>query len=180
MPVNRKIIRLVLLSAGVAFLAGCAVTPYLPADSTLRINRQIEVPRVSARVYFQHGEKTARRDVDPYSTYCSLSMKKPHRRGEPVLVVSPGQFEIIEVKRSSERLFSPGSLVASIDKMYYPPNYLYKVVLLLRSAEQPNVRALICEKRVEKFAGYYATSEDYPSLATMGVALGDLIEIDTP
>ena len=180
MDANHVFARTVLLLSGILLLAGCAMTPYLPGESRLRIYRAVEIPSGKARAYFQLGEQVDPRAIDTAITFCGLSMRKRHVRGQPMLSVARGEFEITDVKRSSEQLFFPGTVVASLDNMYYPPTFAYRVEMLLNSSEQPGVRALICEKQVEIVAGYYASATDYPTLAEVAAALGGVAGIETP
>jgi len=169
------IIRTILVAAGISIASSCAVTP--PAvnpASVVQVNRNLEIPARKARVYIQNGNETAKRDLDPWSIYCSVLMQDLHRAGEPKLTVSPGQFEIIKVREENEYLDFPGTYVASTEFRYVPPIVIFRVEMRLKSAQQPRVRALICDKQVESFGNHY------PTLAEIRIALGNAIEIKTP
>ena len=142
--------------------------------SVVQVNRNLEIPARKARVYIQNGNETAKRDLDPWSIYCSVLLQDLHRAGEPKLTVSPGQFEIIKVREENEYLDFPGTYVASTEFRYVPPIVIFRVEMRLKSAQQPRVRALICDKQVESFGNHY------PTLAEIRIALGNAIEIKTP
>jgi hypothetical protein len=173
-PVN-LIIRTILVAAGILIVSSCAVTP--PAvnpASVVQVNRNLEIPARKARVYIQNGEETAKRDLDPWSIYCSVLMQELHSAGEPKIIVSPGQFEIIKVIEKNERIENSGNIVAGLEWHHVPPIVIFRVEMRLKSAEQPGVRALICAKQVESYTHHY------PTLAEMEIALGNAIEIKTP
>ena len=172
-PVN-LIIRTILVAAGISVASSCAVTPSVNPASVVQVNRSLEIPNKKARVYIQNGEETAKRDLDPWSIYCSVLMQDLHRAGEPKLTVSPGQFEIIKVREENEYLDFPGTYVASTEFRYVPPIVIFRVEMRLKSVQQPGVRALICVKQVESFGNHY------PTLAEIRIALGNAIEIKTP
>ena len=172
-PVN-FIIRAILLVAGVSVASSCAVTPSVNPASVVQVNRNLEIPNKKARVYLQNGVETAKRDLDSWNIYCSVLMQDRHSAGKPKLIVSPGQFEIIKVREHSEHLDFPGNFVASAQWNYYPPIVIFTIEMRLNSTEQPGVRALICAKQVEGLGSHY------PTLAEIGIALGDAIEIKAP
>ena len=172
-PVN-LIIRTILAAAGLSLVSSCAITPSVDPASVVLVNRNLDIPDRKARVYIQNGKETAKRDLDPWSIYCSVLMQDKHSSGKPKLIVSPGQFEIIKVREQSEHLEFPGNFVASRQLDYYPPIVIFRIEMRLKSTEQPGVRALICAKQVEGIV------RDYPTLTEIGIALGNAIEIKTP
>lgn len=165
--------------SGILLISGCSVTsprysssPPVSSASIVQINQQLEIPNKKARVYIQDGTLTAKRDLDPWSIYCSVLMQKLHRGGEPKLTVSPGQFEIIKVREYKEQQYFPGNFVASIGEwQYVPPIVIFRLEMRLKLAEQPDVRSLICAKQVESYGRHY------PTLAEIKIALGNAIEI---
>ena len=168
------ITRIIAVAAGILMINGCAVTPIVDPASIVQVNETLEIPDRKARVYIQNGAATAKREVDPWDVYCSVLMQNLHARGEPKLTVSPGQFKIIRVRKYEDRFASPGTYVASRDMLYFPPVINSRVEMLLNSAEQPGVRALICNKQVEEHI------RQFPTLAEIRMTLGNLIEINTP
>lgn len=170
-PVNR-VIQTILLAAGILVVSGCAVTPSINPVSTVQVNQPLEIPNRKARVYIQNGVVTAKRDLDPWSIYCSVLMQDLHTAGEPKLIVSPGQFAVIKVREYDEHQYFPGNFVASLLEWHnIPPIVIFTVEMRLKSAEQPGVRALICAKQVESYGRHY------PTLAEMRISLGNMIEI---
>ncbi len=174
MPPVKSVIRTILVAAGISIASGCAVKPSINPVSIVQVNQPLEIPNQKARVYIQNGEVTAKRDLDPWSIYCSVLMQDLHAAGEPKLTVSPGQFEIVKVREYSETQYFPGNFVASLrDWQNFPPIVIFTVEMRLKSAEQPGVRALICAKQVE------SNGRHYPTLAEIRVALGDTVDIKT-
>ena len=175
----KLIVKTVVAVSGIALISGCSVTssryssnPPVSSASIVQINQQLEIPNEKARVYIQGGTVTAKRDLDPWSIYCSVLMQKVHRGGEPKLTVTPGQFEIIKVREYKEQQYFPGNFVASIGgSEYSPPVVIFRLDMRLKLAEQPDVRSLICAKQVEGYGRHY------PTLAEIKIALGNAIEI---
>jgi len=164
--------------AGMALVSGCAslssrypTPPSVNTDFIVQINQQFEIPNGNARVYIQNGATTTMRDIDKWSTYCSVLMQDLHKAGEPKITVSPGQFEIIRVRKYDDN-YSSGS-IGSLGRFTYdrPANVKFEVEMRLKSTEQPGVRALICAKRVDDRGLHH------PTLAEIRTALGNAIEI---
>ncbi len=188
MQTINMIIRTIMVVTGIAIASGCASLtennpdrPSVNPASILQVNQNLEIPSGKSRVFFQDGAVVPLgKRIDKWSTYCSLLMQKKHASGEPNLIVSPGQFEIIKVFESENYRGSRRTYVASLGWFYdvssqRPVFVDFEIELLLKSAEQPNVRSLICEKRVDNWNLY-----DYPTLVEIRSAVGNLIEIKTP
>jgi len=90
--------------------------------------------------------------------------------------VLSGQFEIIRVREYDEHQDFPGDYVASREFRYIPPVVIFNIEMRLQSAEQHDVRALICAKQVE-VVGF---GRHYPTLTEISTTLGNAIEIKTP
>ena len=108
------IIRTILIVAGISIASSCSVSssryaakPSVNPASIVQINRHLEIPSRKARVYIQNGVETTLRNIDKFSTYCSVLMQNVHSSGEPLLTVSPGHFEIIKVRKSNDSLYFP-------------------------------------------------------------------------
>jgi hypothetical protein len=188
MQTINMIIRTIIVVTGIAIASGCASLtennpdrPSVNPASILQVSQNLEIPSGKSRVFFQDGAVVPLgKRIDKWSTYCSLLMQKKHASGEPNLIVSPGQFEIIKVFESENYRGSRRTYVASLGWFYdvssqRPVFVDFKIELLLKSAEQPNVRSLICEKRVDNYGLY-----NYPTLVEIRSAVGNLIEIRTP
>jgi hypothetical protein len=176
------IVRTIVTLSGIAIISGCsfnssgyASRPPVSTASQVQINQPLEIPNKKARVYIQNGVVTAKRKLDPWDIYCSVLMQKLHSAGEPKLIVSPGQFEIVKVRENKEEQFFPGNIVASLSEWrYVPPIVIFKLEMRLQSDDQPGVRALICAKQVESYGRHI------PTLAEIKSALGTVIEIKVP
>lgn len=172
-------VRSILTAASITIVCGCsvsssqyAVQPSVNISAIVQINRQFEIPNEKARVYIQDGVENTMRNIDKWSTYCSVLMQDLHRAGEPKLSVSPGQFEIIKVRKSDDTYF-PGSFIFFRGWIKDPPtNVIFEVEMRLKSVTQPGVRSLICAKRVDYYGHHY-----HPTLAEIRHALGGAIEI---
>jgi len=174
-------IRIILTVAGIALASGCAglsarypAPPSVTTEFIVQINQHFEIPNRKARVYIQDGATTTMRDIDKWSTYCSVLMQDLHKTGEPKLTVSPGQLEIIKVRKYDDTYFPGSSGSLGGITMERPTNVIFEVEMRLKSAEQPGVRALICAKRVDDYGIHH------PTLAEIRIALGDAIEIKAP
>lgn len=163
---------------GIVLASGCsislsryAIPALVQPGSVVQINRYFQIPDRKARVYIQNGAEIMKRDIDKWSTYCSVLMQNLHTAGEPKLTVSPGRFQIIKLKKSDDTYF-PGS-IGSLGGLTFerPTNVIFQVEMRLKSDEQPGVRALICAIRVDDYGLHH------PTLAEIKIALGDAIEI---
>lgn len=175
-------VRTILAVSGIALISACSISSsgyatgssVTPASIVI-VNQHLEIPDRKARVYVQNGAITAKRDLDPWSIYCSVLMQKLHSAGDPKLSVSPGQFEIFKVRENYEHQDFAGNFVASAGEWnFVPPIVIFRIEMRLNSVLQPDVRSLICAKQVESYARHY------PTIAEMRAALGDTIEIKTP
>lgn len=167
--------------AGLLAIGGCAGAgkyvdlPMVAPTSVVQINQQLEIPPELARVYIQNGVQVSKKGLDKWLTYCSVLMQKVNTPGEPLQTVSPGKFEVTEVREYNDYRYSP-RIYASLTLVSRDPpsNVIYSVDMRLQSQQQPGVRSLICVKHVDAYGRYY------PTLAEMRVALGDAIEINMP
>jgi len=153
------------LIAGLVLSSGCAS---LSQVSVVQINTMLEIPSSKARVYIQNGIQSTKKDIDKWGTYCSVLMQKRHSKGEPLLTVSPGRFDVIKVRKTSEfyadRYLNP---TQRLDE------HIYKIDMRLKSEAQSDVRSLVCAKH---FAGI---GSKYPTLEEIRTALGDSVTIET-
>ena len=172
--------RLGLISVLAALSTACAnynyskSVPVLPL-SIVQINIPLEIPNGEARVYIQNGEAfDSRGKVDRYLTYCSVLMNVLHEPGTPLLKVSPGRFEVRQVRKTSDR--QSDSVVVVASSMWLaelrPSNRFFTTEMRLRSAEQPDVRSLICVKESDLLGSHY------PSLDEINMAIGDAVTIE--
>ena len=174
-----KIILRTGLIAGLIFTVGYATqssynTAQASVDpgSLVQINRPLEIPNGKARLYFQNGVEITQRSIEKMTTYCSIRMRDRHKAGEPKIIISPEQIEIIKLRRSND--YSGGGRYESS-----PTNVIFELEMRLNSTEQPGVMALYCAKRVMVMK-MVNTKQYYPNNTEIITALGDTIEIKSP
>ena len=178
----KSIVHVIMLTTAAALSSGCASTystnsSGLSVDpaSTIKINGSFDIPVNKARVYFQNGARVDWRDIDRWTTYCSVLVQNVQYSDLPQQTVLSGRFSIVDVRQSDDFLNLGFIHSAPFQGVYATPsNVTYKVEMRLQSVEQPDVRSLICEKRVDAYGRFYPTNSE------IHTALGDLIEIETP
>ena len=181
------VIRGVVTVTGIVLVSGCGISfkndPVQPRVTTalvVQVNQNLEIPNRKARVYIQDGIKAALREVDKWSTYCSLRMKDPHNNGAPKLRVLPGQFEIIRVRESNDSPYFSGTfVVARGHSSDFTLDVIFEVEMRLKSTQQPDVWAMYCARQVTVLSPFFRSSY-YPKLADISVALGNTVEIREP
>ena len=173
-----KIILRTGLIAGLIFTVGCATqSPYNTAQSSVdpgslvQINRPLEIPNGKARLYFQNGVEITWRNIEKMITYCSIRMRDRHKAGEPKIIISPEQIEIIKLRRFNDSVRSRN------DKS--PTMVTFELEMRLNSTEQPGVMALYCAKRVMARV-FVNPNQYYPNNTEIMTALGNSIEIKSP
>ncbi|MFA9419970.1 MAG: hypothetical protein ACERLB_07445 [Gammaproteobacteria bacterium] len=180
MPIVKLTTRASLITILAAFIAACSNYDYsnkiavLPT-SVVQVNTPLEIPAGEARIYIQNGKAIARRSgLDRFFTYCSFLMQDLHVPGEPVLTVSPGRFDVREVRQSNDRFNDSIILVASTMRMRegQPSNTFFTLEMRLRSTDQPDVRSLFCVKE----SGL--RGRHYPTFNEINIALGDAVTIE--
>jgi len=187
MRTSHLIVRTIVAVTVIIVISGCGasiknntVRPSVSPTAIVQVNQRLEIPGRKARVYIQDGAVITYRKKDEWSTYCSVLMQKKHASGEPKLSVLPGQFKITKVIESEDGAGTGRTYVASLGWIIdveenRSVHVIFGIEMRLSSAEQPGVRALICEKRTNN-RGFY----NYPTLEEIRIALGDTIEIKTP
>ena len=179
----KSILRTSLLAAAVALVSGCASTaantgavPSVDPASTIQINGSYDIPVNKARVYFQNGAHIAVGDIrDRWTTYCSVLVQDLQSADQPQQTITPGRFEIVKVMQTDDWTNTRQFFVASLIWVSsHPARIVYKVEMRLHSAEQPNVRSLICEKTANH------RGNNHPTGSEIQTALGSLIEINMP
>ena len=182
------VIRGVVTVTGIVLVSGCGISfknvpvqPRVTPALVVQVNQKLEIPDRKARIYIQDGDvKAAMRDVDKWSTYCSVRMEDPHRDGEPKLSVLPGQFEIVKVRESNDAPYFLGTFgVARGQSSDFTLDVIFEVEMRLKSAQQPDVWAMYCARQVTVLSPFFPPSF-YPKLADISVALGNTVEIREP
>ena len=143
--------------------------------SVVQVNTPLEIPAGEARIYIQNGKAFASRSgLDRFFTYCSILMQDLHVLGEPLLTVSPGRFDIREVRQSNDRFSDSIILVASTMRLRggAPSNTFFTLEMRLRSTDQPDVRSLFCVKESS------LRGRHYPNIEEIRLALGDAVTIE--
>ena len=184
---SHLIIRTFVAVTGIIVISGCgasfknnAVRPSVSPAAIVQVNQQLEIRNRKSRVYIQDGAVIPLgKRIDRWSTYCNVRMQKKHASGEPKLSVLPGQFKITKVIESEDGSNTGRTYVASLGwfidvNSHRSSHAIYAVEMRLSSADQPGVRALICEKLAYTLGVNY---RNYPALAEIKTALGDTIEI---
>jgi hypothetical protein len=188
MKTSHPNMRTILAVTGIAIIiSGCGaslknsmVRPSVSPTSIVQVNQRLEIPNSKARVYIQDGIKAALREIDKWSTYCSLRMKDLHIDGEPNLTILPGQFEIIKVREFDDSLYFPGTFVVPRGISFdFPLDVIFEVEMRLNSTQQPDVWAMYCARQMTVFSPFFRPSY-YPKLADISVALGNTVEIREP
>jgi hypothetical protein len=165
-------------------LAACAPniprdenSPYFapPVGSQLILKKAVAIKPNEARAYFQHGEIVPR-TINYYEPHCQLEVNDVL----PVpQTVKPGTFTITAVSQRDFDVVQTGNtrLASGFGRFSVfdddgVSNIMYAWQMRLTSAEQPNVRALIC-------GGVFAIPVDAerPTINEMRQALGNYAEI---
>ena len=166
------------LVAGLIFTVGYAtqssyntVQASIDTGSLVQINRPLEIPNGESRLYFQNGVEITKRNIEKTTTYCSIRMRNKHKEGEPRIIISPEQIEIIKLRRANDYV--------SRRNDNSPTNVIFELEMRLNSTEQPGVMALYCAKRV-MVNNLVNTNQYYPNNTEIITALGNSIEIKSP
>lgn len=167
----------------ILLLAGCAATSYqyvprLSTEYRLQIRQSFEDLPNGTYLDFQQGQLIIPGNLDRWTTYCRLYVYNPAQGPDYRSTVLPGSVAITEVKAayySSDYPSRPffGDLSWGVRDM--PAYYLYQVGMRLSAPDQPDLRSLVCYK---KWA--VPRADQYPTLAEIRRALGDLISIESP
>jgi hypothetical protein len=167
------------LVAGLIFTVGYVtqssyntVQASIDTGSLVQINQPLEIPNGKSRLYFQNGVEITQRNIEKMTTYCSIRVRDRHKAGEPKIIISPEQIEIIKLRRSND--YTGGGR-----RDESPANVIFELEMRLKSTEQPGVMALYCAKQVLVF-NMVNTRQYYPNNAEIITALGDTIEIKSP
>lgn len=168
------------------WISGCAspapndtASPYMkvPPGSVLTINRQIEVPPGSTRVYFQNGRVT--RGFDHYAPNCNIEVSRLD--DAQVQYVEAGEYPVSEVQNTLEEVVrSRAKQLAALGPMLAGEGgdggdgsaMVYKGYHLWLEGADPNVRRLSCR------GAYGDAHESYPpSINEIRQSLGDIMTL---
>jgi hypothetical protein len=179
---NRKLDELLkgtIIFTMVGLIAACAgiesrYAKQLPVKpgTDIQINITADIPLNKARVYSQKGQIIEKSDIDKNDVFCSVLMNSLQKQNGPKLSILPGTFRVTQVKLSNDENYAP-RIFASREWVYDPPsNVNYETELRLQSAEQPEVRSLICVRQIDGYGNHY------PRLADFKNTLGALVEFN--
>ncbi len=179
----------------VVFLTSCAST-YTPVTApvntsfVLQINQAFTSLPNYTRVYFQQGMRIPKGSLDRWTTYCRLHVFNPDKEADYTSSVTPGNFAVSKVSNRVESSDIPvsgtgfyGSVgigmpsytsQVGLNRSRHdgpPAYYLYRVVMILNAADQPDVQSLTCSRKWATRGNYY------PTLEEIRRALGDQVEI---
>jgi hypothetical protein len=160
-------------------VAGCSArTPIVaPVNPGFRVqvNAQFDALPNATRLQFQGGELIQQGNLDKWATYCRLFVYNRNQKADYFTAVLPGSLEVTRavVKyNSSDR--PPRTSYVDLNRGVrdLPSYYVYQVLMQLTSPDQPDIKSLNCYK---KWA--IPRANQYPTLAEIRQALGNLIEI---
>ena len=160
-------------------VAGCSAhTPIVPPVNPgfrVQVNAQFDALPNATRLQFQGGELIQQGNLDKWTTYCSLFVYNRNQKADYVTAVLLGSLEVTRVVvkyNSSDSLPGASYVGFNMGVRDLPSFYVYQVLMQLTSPDQPDIESLNCYKK-------WATprANQYPTLAEIRQALGDLIEI---
>ncbi len=174
-----KLCKVAVVFTMLVFIGACAsiesrYAKQLPVKpgADIKINITADIPLNKARVYSQKGRIIAKSYIDRNDVFCSVLMNSLQKENGPKLSILPGKFRVTKVKLSNDEHYAP-RIFASREWIYDPPsNVNYETELRLHSAEQPEVRALICVRQIDGYGNHY------PRLADFKNTLGALVEFN--
>jgi hypothetical protein len=144
-------------------------SPYylVPAGSHLVLRRDITIPADQLAVYLQNGKiYDTRWHLDLYKTYCKFELRDTSAVARPVMA---DDFEITGVHQNIFWTRADYMQFADVDQGF--SMVVYTNILDLRSAHQPMVAGLACEK------WNLPIDSTYPSISEMRQALGDVFSL---
>ena len=160
-------------------MVGCSartpIEPPVNAGFGLQVNAQFDALPNATRLQFQGGERIQQGNLDKWTTYCRLFVYNRNQKADYVTAVLPGSLEVtrVVVKYNSSDS-PPGTSYVGLNRGVrdLPSYYVYQILMQLTSPDQPDIKSLNCSKK-------WATprANQYPTLAEIRQALGDLIEI---
>ena len=179
---NRKLGQLpkiAVIISMLGFIGACAsiesrYAKQLPVKpgADIQINITADIPLNKARVYSQKGRIMTFLDLNRSDVFCSVLMNSLQKKNGPKLSILPGKFRVTQVKLSNDEHYVP-RIFASREWVYDPPsNVNYETELRLQSADQPEVRSLICVRQIDGYGNHY------PRLADFKNTLGALVDFN--
>ena len=158
-------------------LGACSLTPardeaspfYVPpAGSRLILNQTLTIPPENVGVFIQGGRAVGNREVDQYLPHCRLELRD---RREAAQTVNPDEFRVERVRRDVQ-VVSNTRTGPLVQVGHGPSFFIYRTLLDLSSAQQPQVRTLVCQHW-----GHPAL-DDHLSIRNMRQALGEVMSLE--
>lgn len=145
-----------------------------PPGSLLILNQTISVPAHSATVVLQGGRVVSGKDIKRYHPHCRLEV---HRVSDTPQMLQPDEFVVRRSHQDASIAWQEGPLlVANRVRVGSdgPTFYIYKTILELQSARQPQVRWMTCEQWGDPSTGQHVTIHEIRN------ALGDMMRLVLP
>lgn len=165
----------------VTFLTACATSasrypdqPVVAVDSKIRLNISAEIPPEQDRIYVQDQRLLSREAVDIDRVYCSVVMHGYRQSSRPGLQLKPDELTVTRVRLYNDYVFNPVNYVNN-DQNFYQPSFGvdYRTEVYLKSADQPEIKSLICTKHQI----LYQTRGPYPERLQFEATLGELVDL---
>ncbi len=145
-----------------------------PAGAQLVLNRPVVIPADRASVWIQDGRTASYGGLDKYRPHCRFEVRSLESRPR---TVQPGTFQVRGVQREIEGLLSGAFPQVAALGMFGggggPSPTPYITHIYLRSAQQPDVLSLSCQRWEDPTLG----SSEHLSMAEIRNALGDLFSV---
>lgn len=166
------LIPLVLLGACQTTAARDEASPFYvpPAGSRLVLKQTLTIPAENIGVFIQGGRAVGNREVDQYLPHCRLEVRD---RQETAQTVNPDDFLVQRVRRDVQ-VVSNMETTRLVRVSHGPSFFIYRTLLDLQSAQQPQVRTLVCQHW-----GHPAL-DDHLSIRDMRRALGEVMTLELP
>ncbi len=166
------LIPLVLLGACQTTATRDETSPFYvpPAGSRLVLKQTLTIPAENVGVFIQGGRAVGNREVDQYLPHCRLEVRD---RQETAQTVNPDDFLVQRVRRDVQVVSNMGT-TRLVRVARGPSFFIYRTLLDLESARQPQVRTLVCQ-----YWGHPAL-DDHLSIRDMRRALGEVVTLELP
>ena len=125
-------------------------SPYyrIPVGSRIEVKQVLTIPANRARVYFQYGKSVQQHEVDQYFAHCwFLSWEVPDKKQ----TIKPGTFIVTRVQEFEDYVFRRKTMLLATSRNVQIKGahdsltaIEYLTELTIHSAEQPNIRKLVC------------------------------------
>lgn len=136
----------------------------VPAGARLDLHDRIRIPPEHAHVYIQHGRVRDLVGTNLYFPNCKLWVRDI---SDDYQLVEPGTFRITKVKRYVNTLVLTALEGVQLAGFYHgvfasggdggANDYMYVTALELHSAEQPQVKKLLCQQLDDPGLGEHVT-----------------------